>query len=102
MSMSTAGLPEYIKFLDSHLALQILDFYINKTRSEDILKYKKQILFKTMLFDQQSKFIEENSNLFTEDDKQNLVNKKEKLALEESGTKQRIIGFLNLSDNCRR
>ena len=102
MSVSANELPEYIKFLDPHLALQVIDFYISKERNPDLVAYKKQILFKTMLFEQQLAFIEENKNLFDENIKQNISSKKEQQAKDESQTKQRIIGFLNLIENCRK
>ena len=102
MSTSNTGLPDYIKFLDPHLALIVIEFYLNKTKGEELLKYKKQMLLKTMLFEQQQKLYEEHPDLFDQNEKNQIEIKREQQEKGEAECKSKLIGFLNLIDNCRR
>jgi hypothetical protein len=86
-------LPDYLKFTDPHLSLQILDFYLKFTNDTEIQLLKKKLLQKTFLFDKQKDFpeLEKNINL-----------NKEKLEKEEGELKFRLTGFLNLIENCNK
>lgn len=103
VSDNNPNLPEYIHFIDPHLKIIILDFYLSKNtgNNENILKQKKQELFKTYLFDQQKKFLDENKSLSDENDYQLIEKNKEKLEKDETEIKEKIIGFLNLLEQCR-
>ena len=97
---------EVLKFLDPHLVVRLLDFSLknvtNESDKENILKYKKKVLFKTFLFDDQKKFLDSNQNLVEEGDSLSIEQTQENLKKKEDLSKLSIIGFLNLMENYRK
>jgi hypothetical protein len=97
---------EVLKFLDPHLVIRLLDFSFNNVTSEaekeNLLRYKKKVLFKTFLFDQQKKFLESNQNLAEQGESEAIEQTQENLKKKEDLSKLSIMGFLNLMENYRR
>lgn len=97
---------EVLKFLDPHMVINVLDFSLKKVTSdsekEKYLRYKKKVLFKTFLFDEQKQFLHSNSNLAEQGDSESIQQSQENLKKKEDLTKLAIIGFLNLMENYRK
>jgi len=97
---------EVLKFLDPHLVIRLLEFSLKnvtiESDKEKFLKYKKKVLFKTFLFDDQKKFLDSNQNLVEEADSLSIEQTQENLKKKEDLSKLSIIGFLNLMENYRR
>jgi len=97
---------EVLKFLDPHMVIRLLDFSLEKVTNENdkenYLRYKKKVLFKTFLFDQQKQFLESNPNLSNQGEIEAMELTQENLKKKEDLSKLAIIGFLNLMDNYRR
>jgi hypothetical protein len=95
--MNVSELPPYINFLDSHLKLKVLEFYISKGNNKQSKDIYKEVLFKTGLEKQQTELLKKH-NL----DESNTVNEiKDKLKISENELKQHIVGYLNLIQNCK-
>jgi hypothetical protein len=97
---------EVLKFQDSHLVLRILDFLVqkegDKSQAGNLLQYKKKVLFKTFLFDNQKQFLQSHSDLSSEAESEAIEKAQESLKKKEDLSKLSIIGFLNLMDNYRK
>ena len=97
MNVSENFLPEYIDFLDSHLRLLVLDFYLEKgINREFITKLKSEILSRTNLFETQEKIFKDDNNELNK-----IKQYKEKLEIRENELKQKIMGYLNMIENAK-
>lgn len=105
MSVSENMLPEYFKFLDTHMSLKVLDFHILKASDEakkgELLKFKKAQILKTKLFKEIYKFLEENPSLKNEEELNAIKKSENKLNSDEEDLKDNIIGFLNIVNNIK-
>ena len=105
LSSPKSSIPEYelVKYLDSHLALKVLDFHIERSADKEaVLRYKKNVLQSTLLFSDLEKFLNENKNLQDGTEAEFIEKKKEQLVKKEDETKFLIRGFLNLMENFRK
>lgn len=96
---------DVLKFLDSHLALKVLDFHSglkgqNLADKKSVMEYKEKLLSKTFLHEEQDKFIKEGGSLSITPE--NLTKQKENILKHEEEIKFSIKGFLNLIDNFRK
>jgi len=106
MSSEQAARTEIFQFLDPHHIIEILDFELSitkdSTKKVELTKLKKDALFKTFLFEEQSKFLSENKSLFKDNESECIENKKQQIKKVEEETKNTISGFLNLMENFRK
>jgi hypothetical protein len=103
MSSDQSLKTEILQYIDPHLVIKVLDFELSKSSDKEkqtLLQYKKQVLFKTCLFEEQSKFNLENKSLGDESSAIEL--RKQQVAKIEEETKDNIKGFLNLMENFRK
>jgi hypothetical protein len=105
MNVSENILPEYYKFLDTHMSLKVLDFHLSKSTDEnkkgELLKTKKLQLLKTKLYSEIYKFFEENPSFKNEQELITLKQTETKLNSHEEDLKDKIIGFLNIVNNIK-
>jgi hypothetical protein len=91
-------LPKYINFIDTHLKLKVLNFYLTKNQSdENLTKLYKAELFKTGLESLQNDFIQKYKINDIDNKERN-----EKIKKDENELKQNIFGYLNLIENCKQ
>ena len=91
--MSSLPNMAYIKYLDPHLVIQILEFLQkNNSSNEDIKNLYTKILSSIQDFDKQK-----SNNIFDEAKINELKEKNEK---EKKELAEKLEGFLNLSNNC--
>ena len=93
MSNSLPNL-EYIKYLEPHLALKIVEFLMKENATEEVKTLYKNLSIKTRNFEkiQSEKFMEESE----------LNELKSKNESEIKELEEKLKGFLNLSENCEK
>ena len=103
MSSDQSLKTEILQYIDPHLVIKVIDFELSKCNDKEkpaFLQYKKQVLFKTCLFEDQVRFNSENKSLGDESSAIDL--RKQQVAKIEEETKNSIKGFLNLMENFRK
>ena len=85
---------EYIKYLEPHLALKIVEFLIKQNSTEEVKNLYKNLSIKTRNFEkiESEKFMSESE----------LNELKSKNDSEIKKFEERLKGFLNLSENCEK
>ena len=85
---------EYIKYLEPHLALKIVEFLMKQNATEEVKSIYKNLSIKTRNFEkiQAEKFLPESE----------LNALKSKNDSEIKGYEEKLKGFLNLSENCEK
>ena len=85
---------EYIKYLEPHLALKILEFLIKQNAIEEVKSLYKNLSIKTRNFEkiQTEKFLSESE----------ISELKSKNDSEIKAYEEKLKGFLNLSENCEK
>lgn len=85
---------EYIKYLEPHLALKILEFLIKQNATEEVKSLYKNLSIKTRNFEkiQTEKFLSESE----------ISELKSKNDSEIKAYEEKLKGFLNLSENCEK
>ena len=85
---------EYIKYLEPHLALKIVEFLMKQNATEEVKSIYKNLSIKTRNFEkiQAEKFLPESE----------LNELKSKNDSEIKGYEEKLKGFLNLSENCEK
>lgn len=86
---------EYLKFIEPHLGCQIMEFILKKhPENQEILKMYKSLLFKGQDFEKQKEY-----KIYDEKQIEELKTKKAK---EEEEIEEKLKGFLNLCENCKK
>jgi hypothetical protein len=97
MNVSENQQPEYYDFLDSHLKLHLLEFFIqNGINKEYNSKIRTEVLSNTYLFNKQSEYFRDNNN-----ELKRIEELKIKVENNENDLKQKIVGYLNLIENAK-
>lgn len=98
-------IPEYLKFIDVHLSLKVIDFLLSKNPSDsekkELLSLKANQLLQTKLFEEIQKFFEENPSLKNEEKLSKINNQKNSLKENENNLKDLIFGFTNMINNMK-
>jgi hypothetical protein len=97
-------IPEYLRFIDVHLSLKIIDFLLNISNSNqedknELLNLKANQLLQTKLFKEAENFFEENPLLKKEENYTKLISLKNSIKEAEDNLKDEIFGFLNIIKN---
>jgi hypothetical protein len=98
VSQQLQDIPEYFSFIDPHLKFQVYQFYLahNKENKNALLKEYGENLFRTLQFDLQDRFINENKEIT---DLPSNTERKERTTQQINDIKQKISSFLNLINN---
>lgn len=92
-----------LHFLDSHLALIVIDFHLkqvnNSEERKNLLEAKKNLLQRTNLSEEKIKFVKENGEF---DFGNSIQEIKDKFGIAEENLKKEITGFLNLTETFRK
>lgn len=101
MASSHTAIPEFLKFLDPHLCLNILNFYESFLTDEVATQTRRNFLFRTHLFKEQEEFLRKHnitdSDLLSQNEIKRKVDEKQ-----EHDLKFRLTGFLNLIENNKK
>jgi hypothetical protein len=95
-------IPEYLRFIDVHLSLKIIDFLLKNSNQEDknqLLTLKANQLLQTKLFKEIENFLEENPLFKKEDNFTKVISTKNSIKETEENLKNEIFGFLNIIKN---
>ena len=83
---------EYIKFIEPHLALKIVEFLLKQNPTEEVKSLHKNLSIKTRNFGKIGEFMSESE----------LNELKSKNESEIKELEEKLKGFLNLSENCEK
>ena len=91
---STLSNLEYIKYIEPHLALKIVEFLMKQNSTDEVKSLYKNLSIKTLNYDniQSEKFLSESE----------LNELKSKNESEIKQLEEKLKGFLNLSENCEK
>jgi hypothetical protein len=94
---------QILKYIDNHLVLKFMDFVLetDKSNTQNLLTTKKEILFKTYLFEEQENFLNKHKDL-NQGENEKIVEKRSALLKLEQELKSSIENFLSLTENFRR